>query len=112
MGGCVSSVLDEATSALDVPSETRLYSVCKRLEITVVSVGHRESLVKVRTRFLHQSELATPALFLGLLKGLGACAFFGLEIVIVQIISAWQTDLISCNQHSFMFSFSSPFFFF
>lgn len=53
LGGCVSSVLDEATSALDVPSETRLYSVCKRLEITVVSVGHRESLLKVRTRFLH-----------------------------------------------------------
>lgn len=38
------ALLDEATSALDVASETRLYSVCKQLGITVVSVGHRKSL--------------------------------------------------------------------
>jgi len=46
------ALLDEATSALDVPSETRLYSVCKQLGITVVSVGHRESL-----RQLHDYNL-------------------------------------------------------
>ncbi|XP_020629474.1 ATP-binding cassette sub-family D member 4-like isoform X2 [Orbicella faveolata] len=38
------ALLDEATSALDVASETRLYSSCKQLGITVVSVGHRKSL--------------------------------------------------------------------
>lgn len=41
------ALLDEATSALDVPSETRLYSLCKQMGITVVSVGHRESLRKL-----------------------------------------------------------------
>ncbi|KAJ7384684.1 ATP-binding cassette sub- D member 4 [Desmophyllum pertusum] len=46
------ALLDEATSALDVPSETRLYSVCKQLGITVVSVGHRKSL-----KLLHDYNL-------------------------------------------------------
>ena len=41
------SVLDEATSALDVAWEIRLYSACKELGITVVSVGHRKSLREV-----------------------------------------------------------------
>ena len=41
------SVLDEATSALDVASETKLYLKCKQLDITVVSVAHRDSLWKV-----------------------------------------------------------------
>ncbi|XP_067030926.1 lysosomal cobalamin transporter ABCD4-like isoform X2 [Acropora muricata] len=38
------ALLDEATSALDVASETKLYLKCKQLDITVVSVGHRDSL--------------------------------------------------------------------
>ncbi|CAH3167261.1 unnamed protein product, partial [Porites evermanni] len=42
------ALLDEATSALDEPSETTLYSMCKQYEITVVSVGHRESLKQGR----------------------------------------------------------------
>ncbi|XP_015770297.1 PREDICTED: ATP-binding cassette sub-family D member 4-like [Acropora digitifera] len=41
------ALLDEATSALDVASETKLYSKCKQLDITVVSVGHRDSLWKL-----------------------------------------------------------------
>ena len=47
-------MLDEATSALDDASETILYSVCKQLEITVVSVAHRESLREVGKTCLHQ----------------------------------------------------------
>jgi len=41
------ALLDEATSALDVAWEIRLYSACKELGITVVSVGHRKSLREV-----------------------------------------------------------------
>ena len=41
-------VLDEATSALDIATETAMYDLCRRFDITVVSVGHRETLVQVR----------------------------------------------------------------
>lgn len=41
------ALLDEATSALDVPTETKLYSMCKQLNITVVSIGHRDTLLKL-----------------------------------------------------------------
>ena len=37
-------VLDEATSALTLQQQTRFYTHCKSLGITLISVGHRESL--------------------------------------------------------------------
>lgn len=42
------SVLDEATSALTEEVEHELYRVCLQLGMTLVSVGHRPSLEKVR----------------------------------------------------------------
>ncbi|XP_077592917.1 lysosomal cobalamin transporter ABCD4 [Stigmatopora nigra] len=40
------AILDEATSALTEEAETKLYRTCKRLGMTLVSVGHRTSLEK------------------------------------------------------------------
>uniref|UniRef100_G3P7W8 ATP-binding cassette, sub-family D (ALD), member 4 n=1 Tax=Gasterosteus aculeatus aculeatus TaxID=481459 RepID=G3P7W8_GASAC len=40
------AVLDEATSALTEEAEAQLYSTCKQLGMTLVSLGHRSSLVK------------------------------------------------------------------
>ena len=45
-------VLDEATSQVGVAMERQLYSMCSQLNITVLSVGHRDSL-----REFHQIEL-------------------------------------------------------
>lgn len=42
------AVLDEATSALTEEAEAQLYRICKQLGMTVVSLGHRSSLEKVR----------------------------------------------------------------
>lgn len=42
------SVLDEATSALTEEVEHDLYRVCLQLGMTLISVGHRASLKKVR----------------------------------------------------------------
>lgn len=44
------SVLDEATSALTEEVENELYCTCAQLGMTLVSVGHRTSLEKVRQR--------------------------------------------------------------
>ena len=38
------AVLDEATSALDIETEKRLYSLLKKRELSLISVGHRPSL--------------------------------------------------------------------
>lgn len=43
------AVLDEATSALTEEAEAQLYLTCKELGMTLVSLGHRSSLVKVRS---------------------------------------------------------------
>jgi len=48
----VSVVLDEATSQVGVSMERELYLSCARLNITVLSVGHRDSL-----RQFHQQQL-------------------------------------------------------
>uniref|UniRef100_A0A8C3AIN3 ATP-binding cassette, sub-family D (ALD), member 4 n=1 Tax=Cyclopterus lumpus TaxID=8103 RepID=A0A8C3AIN3_CYCLU len=40
------AVLDEATSALTEEAEAQLYRTCKRLGMTLVSLGHRSSLEK------------------------------------------------------------------
>jgi len=45
-------VLDEATSQVGVAMERHLYSMCAQLKMTVLSVGHRDSL-----REFHQLEL-------------------------------------------------------
>lgn len=42
------SVLDEATSALTEEVEHELYRMCLQLGMTLISVGHRPSLEKVR----------------------------------------------------------------
>ena len=38
------SVLDEATSQIGLVAERDMYKLCQELRITVMSVGHRESL--------------------------------------------------------------------
>jgi ABC-type uncharacterized transport system fused permease/ATPase subunit len=45
-------VLDEATSQLSMSMEEKLYTRCKQLAITIVSVGHRDTL-----RQFHDVEL-------------------------------------------------------
>lgn len=42
------AILDEATSALTEDAEAQLYRTCKQLDMTLVSLGHRSSLEKVR----------------------------------------------------------------
>lgn len=46
-------VLDEATSALSLDMERVLYEECERQGITLISVGHRESLWKYHQVVLH-----------------------------------------------------------
>ncbi|KFM71989.1 ATP-binding cassette sub-family D member 4, partial [Stegodyphus mimosarum] len=45
--------LDEATSALGLDLETKLYKKCTELGITLVSIGHRTSLVQFHNDILH-----------------------------------------------------------
>ena len=51
-------LLDEATSALDIPTETMLYRRLSELEPTptIISVGHRESLIQFHARLLTRKE--------------------------------------------------------
>jgi len=44
--------LDEATSALDADNERLLYNLLKTLRTTVISVGHKQSLVEHHQRIL------------------------------------------------------------
>jgi len=46
------AVLDEATSALDIQTENHLYSLLKKRELAIISVGHRPTLIE-----FHQSVL-------------------------------------------------------
>ena len=46
------AILDEATSALDVQNEQRLYRLLQESETTVVSVGHRPSLLQYHQQVL------------------------------------------------------------
>lgn len=46
------AILDEATSALDVQNEKRLYQMLQRSDTTVVSVGHRPSLLQYHQQVL------------------------------------------------------------
>jgi vitamin B12/bleomycin/antimicrobial peptide transport system ATP-binding/permease protein len=45
-------LLDESTSALDLANEARLYMLLLARGVTVVSVGHRDSLIQFHTRRL------------------------------------------------------------
>ena len=45
-------VLDEPTSALGEEEEECFYTFCKTIGITLISVGHRESLVKYHENVL------------------------------------------------------------
>lgn len=49
------SVLDEATSALTEEAEEQMYTACKQLGMTLISLGHRSSLKKVSGAQLHSS---------------------------------------------------------
>ena len=46
------AILDEATSALDVQNEKRLYQMLQESDTTVVSVGHRPSLLQYHQQVL------------------------------------------------------------
>jgi vitamin B12/bleomycin/antimicrobial peptide transport system ATP-binding/permease protein len=47
------AILDEATSALDVHNEKRLYQMLQQSDTTIVSVGHRPSLLQYHQKVLH-----------------------------------------------------------
>lgn len=46
------AILDEATSSIDEPMETKFYEMCKQLNITLISVGHKSNLIKFHNRSL------------------------------------------------------------
>ena len=46
------AILDEATSALDAQNEKRLYQLLQQSKITIVSVGHRPSLLQYHQQVL------------------------------------------------------------
>jgi vitamin B12/bleomycin/antimicrobial peptide transport system ATP-binding/permease protein len=46
------AILDEATSALDVQNEKRLYQMLQESDTTIVSVGHRPSLLQYHQKVL------------------------------------------------------------
>lgn len=46
------AILDEATSALDVQNEKRLYQMLQQSDTTIVSVGHRPSLLQYHQKVL------------------------------------------------------------
>lgn len=50
------AVIDEGTSALDLENEERMYKKLRELNITVVSIGHRPSLLKYHDKILRVSR--------------------------------------------------------
>ena len=46
------AVLDESTSAVSLDMEKKIYEECKRLKITVISCGHRQSLREYHSKLL------------------------------------------------------------
>lgn len=46
------ALLDEATSALSLDVEEQLYQACLDQNITIISVAHRESLIKYHNYLL------------------------------------------------------------
>ena len=49
------AVLDEATSALDIKTEQLLYNLLKKRDLSVISVGHRPSLIEFHSSVLELS---------------------------------------------------------
>ena len=46
------AVLDESTSAVSLDMERKIYEECKRLQITLISCGHRQSLREYHSKVL------------------------------------------------------------
>lgn len=57
------AILDESTSALDVDNEKRLYQLLQQADTTIVSVGHRSSLLNYHQRVLRLLEGAKWQLY-------------------------------------------------
>ena len=57
--------LDEATSAVDVATETRLYTALSEINVTFVSISHRDSLLKHHVYILHLLSAGAWSLTLG-----------------------------------------------
>ena len=57
------AILDEATSALDVQNEKRLYQLLQESKTTIVSVGHRPSLLKYHQQVLQIQSQSQWQLF-------------------------------------------------
>jgi ABC-type uncharacterized transport system fused permease/ATPase subunit len=43
---CKFAILDESTSALDLDTEEKIYRTLRHMDVTVISVGHRDTLRK------------------------------------------------------------------
>lgn len=52
LSGCAVAIIDEGSSALSVAAEQRLYGLVEQMGVTMVSVGHRPSLVNYHDRML------------------------------------------------------------
>lgn len=50
------AILDESTSAVSLEMERKIYSECKRLKITLISCGHRQSLREYHSLVLNVFE--------------------------------------------------------
>ncbi len=57
------AVLDEATSALDIETEKHLYSLLKKRELSMISVGHRPSLKEYHQNILELNGKGNWKLF-------------------------------------------------
>lgn len=74
-------VLDEATSALTEEAEAQLYRTCKQLGMTLVSLGHRSSLVKVTFIYILTVKMRSSPLWLTMLFCFFSCLFFHSSIM-------------------------------
>uniref|UniRef100_A0A6B2LMR8 ABC transporter domain-containing protein n=1 Tax=Arcella intermedia TaxID=1963864 RepID=A0A6B2LMR8_9EUKA len=57
------AILDESTSALDPQNEELMYMTCAKLCITIISIGHRESLINYHQKMLQLDGKGGWALF-------------------------------------------------
>jgi len=53
------AILDEATSALDIANETNLYMQLLGTQTTLISVGHRTTILKFHTQVLELDGCST-----------------------------------------------------
>ena len=50
------SVLDESTSQISIDAEQTMYNLCRDLGITLLSVGHRDTLKQYHDMELHFND--------------------------------------------------------